>query len=191
MKSPGQGSGIGCAKYDLTVPPVVCFGHGRIAEVGRVAAVLGKRIWLVVGNHSFDACGGREVLLDGFRQNGLGFDEIAKSCGEPTVQQIAKAMCNIPVNQQNVVVVAVGGGATIDFGKALSALATNMKPDSEESAEEMILDRLEGVGRGIPIVNPPLPFLAVPTTAGTGAEATRNAVLSCPKRRFKKVFGAL
>ena len=46
-----------------------------------------------------------------------------------------------------------------------------MKPDSEESAEEMILDRLEGVGRGIPIVNPPLPFLAVPTTAGTGAEA--------------------
>ncbi|MDA8042451.1 MAG: iron-containing alcohol dehydrogenase, partial [Pirellulales bacterium] len=186
MKSPGQGSGIGCAKYDLTVPPVVCFGHGRIAEVGRVAAVLGKRIWLVVGNHSFDACGGREVLLDGFRQNGLGFDEIAKSCGEPTVQQIAKAMCNIPVNQQNVVVVAVGGGATIDFGKALSALATNMKPDSEESAEEMILDRLEGVGRGIPIVNPPLPFLAVPTTAGTGAEATRNAVLSCPKRRFKK-----
>ena len=53
MKSPGQGSGIGRAKYDLTVPPVVCFGHGRIAEVGRVAAVLGKRIWLVVGNHSF------------------------------------------------------------------------------------------------------------------------------------------
>ena len=49
MKSPGQGSGIGCAKYDLTVPPVVC-RHGRIAEVGRVAAVLGKRIWLVVGN---------------------------------------------------------------------------------------------------------------------------------------------
>ena len=186
MKSPGQGSGIGRAKYDLTVPPVVCFGHGRIAEVGRVAAVLGKRIWLVVGNHSFGACGGREVLLDGFRQNGLGFDEIAKSCGEPTVQQIAKAMCNIPVDQQNVVVVAVGGGATIDFGKALSALATNMKPDSEESAEEMILDRLEGIGRGIPIVNPPLPFLAVPTTAGTGAEATRNAVLSCPKRRFKK-----
>ena len=127
MKSPGQGSGIGCAKYDLTVPPVVCFGHGRIAEVGRVAAVLGKRIWLVVGNHSFDACGGREVLLDGFRQNGLGFDEIAKSCGEPTVQQIAKAMCNIPVDQQNVVVVAVGGGATIDFGKALSALATNIE----------------------------------------------------------------
>ena len=186
MKSLRQSSEGSRSSYDLTVPPVVRFGHGRIAEVGHIAAILGKRIWLVVGKHSFAACGGRESLLDGFHQNGLSFDEIAHSCGEPTVQQIATAICNMPVDQQDVVVVAVGGGATIDFGKALSALATNMKPESEETAEEMILDRLEGVGRGIPIVNPPLPFVAVPTTAGTGAEATRNAVLSCPKRMFKK-----
>ncbi len=186
MKSLQQSSDGSRNSYDLIVPPVVHFGHGRIAEVGSVASVLGKRIWLIVGKHSFTACGGREELIRGFRQNGLSFDEIAHSCGEPTVQQIAAAICNLPGNQQNVVVVAIGGGATIDFGKALSALATNMKPDSEEMAEEMILDRLEGVGRGIPIVNPPLPFLAVPTTAGTGAEATRNAVLSCPNRMFKK-----
>ena len=186
MKSPRQSSEVSRSSYDLTVPPVVRFGHGRIAEVGHIAAILGKRIWLVVGKHSFAVCGGRETLLDGFHQNGLSFDEIAHSFGEPTVQQIATAICNMPVDQQDVVVVAVGGGATIDFGKALSALATNMKPESEETAEEMILDRLEGVGRGIPIVNPPLPFVAVPTTAGTGAEATRNAVLSCPKRMFKK-----
>ncbi len=186
MKSLQQSSDGSRNSYDLIVPPVVHFGHGRIAEVGSVASVLGKRIWLIVGKHSFTACGGREELIRGFRENGLSFDEIAHSCGEPTVQQIAAAICNLPGNQQNVVVVAIGGGATIDFGKALSALATNMKPDSEEMAEEMILDRLEGVGRGIPIVNPPLPFLAVPTTAGTGAEATRNAVLSCPNRMFKK-----
>jgi len=186
MKLLQQSSDGSRNSYDLIVPPVVHFGHGRIAEVGSVASVLGKRIWLIVGKHSFTACGGREELIRGFRQNGLSFDEIAHSCGEPTVQQIAAAICNLPGNQQNVVVVAIGGGATIDFGKALSALATNMKPDSEEMAEEMILDRLEGVGRGIPIVNPPLPFLAVPTTAGTGAEATRNAVLSCPNRMFKK-----
>jgi len=186
MKSLQQSSDGSRNSYDLIVPPVVHFGHGRIAEVGSVASVLGKRIWLIVGKHSFTACGGREELIRGFRQNGLSFDEIAHSCGEPTVQQIAAAICNLPGNQQNVVVVAIGGGATIDFGKTLSALATNMKPDSEEMAEEMILDRLEGVGRGIPIVNPPLPFLAVPTTAGTGAEATRNAVLSCPNRMFKK-----
>jgi len=186
MKSLRQSSEGSRSRYDLTVPPVVRFGHGRIAEVGCVASVLGKRIWLVVGKHSFTECGGKEDLFYGFRQNGLSYEEIAHSCGEPTVQQIAAAICNMPVDQQNVVVVAVGGGATIDFGKALSALATNMKPESEEIAEEMILDRLEGVGRSIPIVNPPLPFLAVPTTAGTGAEATRNAVLSCPNRMLKK-----
>ena len=186
MKSLRQSSEGSRSSYDLTVPPVVRFGHGRIAEAGHIAAILGKRIWLVVGKHSFAVSGGRETLLDGFHQNGLSCDEIAHSFGEPTVQQIATAICNMPVDQQDVVVVAVGGGATIDFGKALSALATNIKPKSEETAEEMILDRLEGVGRGIPIVNPPLPFLAVPTTAGTGAEATRNAVLSCPKRMFKK-----
>ena len=186
MESLRPSSESGRGSYDLTVPPVVRFGHGRIAEVGHVATALGKLIWLVVGKRSFSTCGGRESLLDGFRQNGLSFDEIAHSCGEPTVQQVANAIYNMPVDQKNVVVVAVGGGATIDFGKALSVLATNIKPDSEEIAEEMIVDRLEGVGRGVPIVNPPLPFLAVPTTAGTGAEATRNAVLSCPKRRFKK-----
>ncbi|NBW86334.1 MAG: iron-containing alcohol dehydrogenase, partial [Planctomycetia bacterium] len=52
--------------------------------------------------------------------------------------------------------------------------------------EVEVIDRLEGVGRGLPIVAPPLPVVAVPTTAGTGAEATRNAVISCPRRRFKK-----
>jgi len=190
MKSLRPSSESGCSSYDLTIPPVVRFGHGRIAEVGHVATVLGKRIWLVVGKRSFSTCGGRESLLDGFRQNRLSFEEIAHSHGEPTVQQVANAICNMPGDQKNVVVVAVGGGATIDFGKALSALATNIKPDSEEIAEEMIVDRLEGVGRGVPIVNPPLPFLAVPTTAGTGAEATRNAVLSCPSGGLRKVYGA-
>jgi alcohol dehydrogenase class IV len=172
--------------YDLTVPPIVRFGSGRIAEVGSIATVLGNRIWLVLGKHSFATCGGRESLLDGFHQHGLEFQEVAHSCGEPTVQQLAKAVRSLPLDRENVVVVAVGGGSTIDYGKALSALATNIDPDTDESAEEMILDRLEGVGRGIPIDTPPLPFVAVPTTAGTGAEATRNAVLSCPKRRFKK-----
>lgn len=186
MKVPHQDSVDENKSYDLTIPPIVRFGFGRIAEVGSIAAVLGKQIWLVVGRHSFTICGGRESLLSGFRQHRLDFQEVAHSCGEPTVQQLAKAVWNLPADREGVIVVAVGGGATIDFGKALSALATNIDPDTEESAEEMILDRLEGVGRGLVIDTPPLPFVAVPTTAGTGAEATRNAVLSCPKRRFKK-----
>ena len=186
MKTLHQDSEGDRRSYELTIPPIVRFGFGRIAEVGDIATVFGNKIWLVIGKHSFTSCGGKELLFDGFRQHGLVFQEVAHSDGEPTVQQLAKAVRSLPFDRENVVVVAVGGGATIDFGKALSALATNIDPDTEETAEEMILDRLEGVGRGIPIVTQPLPFVAVPTTAGTGAEATRNAVLSCQKRGFKK-----
>ena len=186
MKTLHQDSEGDRRSYELTIPPIVRFGFGRIAEVGDIATVFGNEIWLVIGKHSFTTCGGKERLFEGFRQHGLAFQEVAHSDGEPTVQQLAKAVRSLPFDRENVVVVAVGGGATIDFGKALSALATNIDPDTEETAEEMILDRLEGVGRGIPIVTQPLPFVAVPTTAGTGAEATRNAVLSCQKRGFKK-----
>ena len=80
-----------------------------------------------------------------------------------------------------------GGGSAIDLAKAVAALATNLPAGlSAEAYDPLVVDRLEGVGRGIPIEVAPLPLLAVPTTAGTGAEATRNAVISCPRRRFKK-----
>ena len=85
-------------------------------------------------------------------------------------------------------VVAVGGGSTIDLAKALAALAKNM-PIGQRTGIDLdtfVVDHLEGVGRGLAIRQWPLPMVAVPTTAGTGAEATRNAVISCPRRRFKK-----
>jgi alcohol dehydrogenase class IV len=73
-------------------------------------------------------------------------------------------------------VVACGGGSVIDAGKAIAALVTNQRP---------ILDYLEIVGRGQPLTEAPLPFVAIPTTAGTGAEVTRNAVLGVPEHRVK------
>ncbi|WP_295311775.1 iron-containing alcohol dehydrogenase [Roseobacter sp.] len=70
------------------------------------------------------------------------------------------------------VVVSVGGGAVIDMGKAVAALLPGNAP---------VLDHLEGVGAGKPLTAPPLPFVALPTTAGTGAEVTKNAVISVPE----------
>jgi alcohol dehydrogenase class IV len=74
---------------------------------------------------------------------------------------------------------AIGGGSAIDLTKAAGALATNRQSDK-------VADYLEGVGRGLKLVNPPLPVLAMPTTGGTGSEATKNAVISSQSPPFKK-----
>src|SRR4029453_1065020 len=74
---------------------------------------------------------------------------------------------------------AVGGGAAIDLAKTAAALVTQDTTNS-------VLDYLEGVGKGLKIVNAPLPVLAMPTTAGTGSEATKNAVISSYDPPFKK-----
>ncbi len=76
-------------------------------------------------------------------------------------------------------VVAVGGGSAIDLAKAVAALATNRHGHG-------VTDFLEGVGKGLKIEVPPLPVLAMPTTAGTGSEATKNAVISSTDPPFKK-----
>lgn len=170
--------------YDFVVPPAIHFGPGRIAELGGIVAALGTSAWIVASRRGLAACGGLERLIGLLRGSNVEATVVAESAGEPTVEQVARALGRLPSRRQAAVVVAVGGGAAIDLGKALAALATNA--DAAADPETEVIDRLEGVGRGLPIVVPPLPVVAVPTTAGTGAEATRNAVVSCPRRRFKK-----
>lgn len=176
--------------YDFAAPPLVRFGPGRIAEVGELAAWHGRQVWLVTGGTSFVASGAAEACAASFAAHGLPARQVAMSTGEPTVDHVAKALASLPTDATGAVVVAVGGGATIDLAKAVAALATNLSPDelagAPASLDAAIVDRLEGVGRGLPITKWPLPLIAVPTTAGTGTEATRNAVISCPRRRFKK-----
>ncbi|MGA1617961.1 MAG: iron-containing alcohol dehydrogenase [Pirellulales bacterium] len=187
-RSPAEppAAALGLLPYELTMPPRVIFGPGRVADVGRLAATHGEQVWLVTGRTSFAGSGAREPLLAGLQEAGLPHREVACSAGEPTVDQLAAALAVLPADRSGVVVVAVGGGATIDLAKALAALATNVAPCDATAAETAVIDRLEGVGRSLPISRAPLPVVAVPTTAGTGAEATRNAVISCPRRRFKK-----
>jgi len=178
-------SSVGPTAYDFVVPPTILFGPGRLAEVGAVAARLGRRAWVVTGSGGVAGDVGA-TLAAALAAAGLEPCPVATSAGEPTVEQVAAALRGLPARseREQPVVVAVGGGATIDFAKALAALATNADPAGDATQE--VIDRLEGVGRGLAIDRPPLPLVAVPTTAGTGAEATRNAVLSCPRRRFKK-----
>ncbi len=115
-----------------------------------------------------------QALLTALRQAGLTVTTYAVA-GEPTVEaatdgaHLARAAgCDA--------VIGLGGGAALDTAKAVAALATNTSD---------AFDYLEVVGAGKPLTEPPLPVVAVPTTAGTGAEATANAVLSVPGRRVK------
>ena len=173
--------------YDFAVPPLVRFGCGRIGEVGEVAALYGREAWLVTGGSSFVASGAQELIAESLRRVGMASHHVATARGEPTVDDVVAAVKSLPREREGAVVIAVGGGATIDLAKAVAALATNLS--AEEASGDLdaaVVDRLEGVGRNLPITTWPVPVVAVPTTAGTGTEATRNAVISCPRRRFKK-----
>ena len=178
--SPAPGS------YDLVVPQAILFGAGRLSELGGVAGRFGDDAWLVAGGSGLDACGGREAVEAILTRAGLAATWVGAAAGEPTVADVAAVLGRLPPRDgRRPVIIAIGGGATIDLAKAVAAMATNMEP-GEDDTQQAVLDRLEGVGRGLPIRVSPLPVVAVPTTAGTGAEATRNAVVSCPRRRFKK-----
>lgn len=173
-------------RYDLVAPSAVLFGAGRLAEVGGLAARYGRSALLVTGTRGLDACGGEAAIVDLLGHAGLPAVRIAVCGREPTVADVVDAVrCLRAADPPDGVVVAIGGGATIDLGKAVAALATNAAGPAV-CAEDAVIDHLEGVGRGLELARTPLPVVAVPTTAGTGAEATRNAVISCPRRRFKK-----
>lgn len=174
------------ASYDLLVPPRIVFGVGRITEVGGLVAELGRAAWIVSGGRSGVASGGSDAVEAACRAAGIPTRRVAASGGEPTVDDVATALAALPRDARDGgVIVAVGGGSTIDLAKAIAALTTNARSDDVDF-DAFVVDHLEGVGRGLPLARPPLPVVAVPTTAGTGAEATRNAVISCPRRRFKK-----
>ena len=177
------------AAYDFVAPPLIRFGGGRIDEIGEVTGLLGRRAWIVGGSRSLEGSGARGRIDASLSAAGIESQVIATSGGEPTVDHLVAALTGLPsTDLDGVVVVAAGGGATIDLAKALAALATNMPagPRTGIDLDALVIDHLEGVGRNLPIRQWPLPVVAVPTTAGTGAEATRNAVISCPRRRYKK-----
>jgi alcohol dehydrogenase class IV len=95
--------------------------------------------------------------------------------GEPTIEHIKKGV-NLARESGCNVVIGFGGGSVIDSAKAIAGLVTNAGD---------ILDYLEVIGKGKPLIAPALPCIAIPTTAGTGAEVTRNAVLAAPEHRVK------
>ncbi|MBI2236588.1 MAG: iron-containing alcohol dehydrogenase [Magnetospirillum sp.] len=158
--------------------PRLVFGEGRIAEVPREVAALGRRCLLVTGARSLEDGPFWPALAEEFAREGVTLHRFRVD-GEPSPEMVDRAVARFaPAHIE--VVVAIGGGSALDAAKAIAGL---LLPGNS------VMDHLEGVGRGVPYRGPALPLVAVPTTAGTGSEATKNAVLSSVgPQGFKKSF---
>jgi alcohol dehydrogenase class IV len=153
-------------QFEFATAGRILFGPGKVREVPAAVKGFGSRVLLVRGR-----TGERSVGL--VRELG-GCVEFAVE-GEPTVE-LARRGAEVARTGRCDVVIGFGGGSAIDAGKAIAALAGN--PGD-------VLEYLEVVGQGKPLPKPSLPYIAIPTTAGTGSEVTRNAVLGSPEHKVK------
>ena len=154
--------------FEFATANRIIFGAGKLNELGRYIERASKRILLVRGRSADAIPRLREILV----ATQIPFAEF-EIHAEPTVDIVRQGMeaargCDM--------VIGLGGGSALDAGKAIAALVTN--PGD-------IFDYLEVIGQGKPLINSPLPYIAIPTTAGTGAEVTRNAVLESSEHRVK------
>lgn len=156
--------------FEFATAGRILFGAGVRLGVGGIVAGLGRRV-LVVGGAGRRHHAWLEPLLG---EQGLALADFGVA-GEPTLA-LARAGAEAARAAGCDVVLGIGGGSALDAANAIAALAT--QPGD-------VLDYLEVIGGGRPLDAPPLPCVAVPTTAGTGSEVTRNAVLGCPEAGVK------
>lgn len=168
-------------EYNFVAPPQIVFGWGRRAELGVLASSLGRRAFVISGSRTLQRAGIVDDLEQRLKEHEIEVVHITTISREPEVEDVDFSVRRVHESgiREGDFVVAIGGGSAIDLAKAVSALAINGRADS-------VVDFLEGVGRGRRVETPPLAVLAMPTTAGTGSEATKNAVISSCKPPFKK-----
>jgi alcohol dehydrogenase class IV len=157
-------------RFEFATSGRILFGRGCVAEVPAAASTMGRRALLVTGRSGR----GAEALSDVLRA--VSVETVRWGVeGEPTIDQVTRATAHAHAHHCDFVI-SIGGGSVIDAGKAVAALMAN--------AGDPLL-YLEVIGEGKPLLNASAPFIAIPTTAGTGSEVSRNAVLSSPQHRVK------
>jgi alcohol dehydrogenase class IV len=156
--------------FDFIAPGAVRFGIGRVSELGAEAARLGSSVLVVSGApEAVESAAVSALTGSGLRS------VVFRVSAEPSVAVVLEAV-RLSRESDCGVFVGIGGGSAIDCAMAAAVLAVH--PGDP-------LEPLEVVGRGRPLEKPGRPLIAIPTTAGTGAEATFNAVLSSPEHRVK------
>lgn len=157
-------------QFEFATATRIIFGTGSSQNLAKIAAELGHHALVLTAYKSEPII----MLIDQLRQSGLQITEFEIQ-SEPTIDLInqGKAIASAAGCDM---VISIGGGSVIDTGKAVAALIPN---------EGDVLDYVEVIGRGQKLLHGPIPFIAMPTTAGTGAEVTKNAVIESPEHRVK------
>ena len=157
-------------RFEFATANRILFGAGMLAEVGPQAAAYGKRALVAAGVAGVVL----DKLLEGLAAVGV-FYSLLPVEGEPTIASIRSGLELVKSSGVDLTI-GIGGGSALDTAKAIGILARNTGD---------ITDYLEVIGKGKSLQNPGLPCIAIPTTAGTGAEVTRNAVLGSPEQQVK------
>lgn len=157
-------------KFEFATANRILFGEGRLAEIGSLARDLGSRALVVTGSRPERA----QPLLSLLQSAGIAAATFSVA-GEPAVDDALAGVERAQAEGSDLLI-GFGGGSAIDSAKAIAVLAANGGD---------IYDYLEVIGRGKPLAQPSLPVIAIPTTAGTGSEVTRNAVLASPQHGVK------
>ena len=154
--------------FEFATANRIILGSGKLSELGKQIESNMKRLLCVQGRSSRGIPRGREILT------GLNIAVTEfEAHGEPTIEAVREG---VEAAQGCDAVIGLGGGSVLDTGKAIAALVNN--PGD-------VFEYLEVIGKGRPLDHPSLPYIAIPTTAGTGAEVTKNAVLEAPEQRVK------
>jgi alcohol dehydrogenase class IV len=156
--------------FEFATARRVIFGPGTSRQAGGLARKAGQRALVVTGRDAARA----QFLLDSLRENGVS-TVVFSATGEPSIDTVRQGV-ELGLRENCDLVVSLGGGSALDAGKAIAVMFTN--PGD-------VPDYLEVIGAGKAMVEPSAPFIAIPTTAGTGSEVTRNAVLASPEHRQK------
>ena len=157
-------------RFEFATARRILFGSGTVHDVPSLSAELGRRACILTGRTSQRA----EPLLEQLKTHGIEYVTFSVDT-EPTTT-LAKAAVEKARQAKSDLVISIGGGSVLDTGKAVAAMLTNTGE---------LEDYLEVVGAGQSITKAVAPHIAIPTTAGTGAEVTRNAVLGVPEHQVK------
>jgi alcohol dehydrogenase class IV len=157
-------------KFEFSTATRIVFGPGKAGEIGALAKNAGHRALVVTGREARRA----EKLLASLQSTGKGVVTFTVA-GEPELATVGQGT-KLAKSEGCDFVIGFGGGSVLDAAKAIAAMLEN---DGD------LLDYVEIVGRGEPLAKSSAPFIAIPTTAGTGSEVTRNAVLASPEHKVK------